>query len=181
MRRSVFARISIVLFCLLVAVQSGILAAEMGSAGGGWKAGTARVDITPDSPMWMAGYAARTRPAEGTLQRLWAKAVAIEDASGERGVLVTTDLLGFPRSVSDTIRSRLQERLRLSRAQIILNSSHTHSGPVLRDGMYHIYPVGEEEIRRIERYTVWLEDQIGRLVERAIQQLEPAQIRFGTG
>src|SRR5262245_8050858 len=32
-----------------------------------WKAGAARVKITPERPMWMSGYASRTGPAEGTL------------------------------------------------------------------------------------------------------------------
>ena len=30
-----------------------------------WKAGTAKVVITPDKPMWMAGYGSRTKPADG--------------------------------------------------------------------------------------------------------------------
>src|SRR6478672_5084190 len=36
-----------------------------------WKAGTAAVKITPEQPMWMSGYAARTKPAEGTLNDLY--------------------------------------------------------------------------------------------------------------
>lgn len=42
-----------------------------------WHAGTASVVITPDSSMRMAGYGAREEPAEGTLQDLHAKAVAL--------------------------------------------------------------------------------------------------------
>lgn len=181
MKRNIFIGISVLFLCILFSFPSVIVASEKDTPADGWKVGTARVDITPDSAMWMAGYAARTRPAAGTLQRLWAKAIAFEDAAGQRGVLITTDLLGFPRTVSDTIRTRLQERLRLSRAQIILNSSHTHSGPVLRDAMYHIYPIGKEEIWRIERYTSQLEDQIVRMVERAFHRMRPVRIRFGTG
>ena len=48
----------------------------------------------------MAGYAGRTKPAEGKLHDLHAKALALEDAGGRRLVLVTTDLLGFPREMS---------------------------------------------------------------------------------
>src|SRR5688572_410894 len=40
-----------------------------------WKAGVATVVITPDGPMWMAGYAARDKPAEGKLHDLKAKAL----------------------------------------------------------------------------------------------------------
>ncbi len=63
-----------------------------------WKAGVARTVITPKTSQWMAGYAARTRPADGKLHDLWAKALALEDEKGNRVVLVTTDLLGFPKN-----------------------------------------------------------------------------------
>jgi len=44
-----------------------------------WKAEVAAAKITPDTLMLMAGYAARKQPAEGTLQELYAKALALED------------------------------------------------------------------------------------------------------
>ncbi len=39
-----------------------------------WKAGVARVKITPEESMWMAGYASRDHASEGKLTDLWAKA-----------------------------------------------------------------------------------------------------------
>src|SRR5690349_11716046 len=54
-----------------------------------WKASAATVAITPDRPVWMAGYAARDKPAEGKAQDLYAKALALEDVSGVRFVIVT--------------------------------------------------------------------------------------------
>jgi hypothetical protein len=94
----------------------------------GWKAGVAEVVITPAQAMWMAGYALRTKPAEGKLHDLKAKALCLKDSAGYEVLLVTSDLLGFPKAVSDRIRDLLQKRMGLSKAQIILNSSHTHSG-----------------------------------------------------
>ena len=52
------------------------------------------------TPMWMAGYASRTEPAEGKLHDLWAKALALEDAAGKRVVLVTLDVCGIDRELS---------------------------------------------------------------------------------
>jgi hypothetical protein len=40
-----------------------------------FEAGVGRVKITPPTPFWMSGYAARTHPSEGVLQDLWAKAL----------------------------------------------------------------------------------------------------------
>src|SRR5438128_2342338 len=106
----------------------------------GWKAGTARVVITPNEPQWQAGYASRTHAADGKLHDLWAKALALEDQTGQRAVLVTTDLLGFPKAMSDRIRDRLNSQFGLSKAHIMLTSSHTHSGPVLDNALQDIYP-----------------------------------------
>ena len=69
----------------------------------GWKAGVARVVITPEQSMWLAGYGSRDHPSEGTIHDLWAKALALEDANGKQAVLITSDLLGFPKNLSDRI------------------------------------------------------------------------------
>ncbi|RRB06868.1 neutral/alkaline non-lysosomal ceramidase N-terminal domain-containing protein [Larkinella rosea] len=142
----------------------------------GWKAGVASVIITPKEPQWMAGYAARTHISDGKLHDLWAKALALEDESGKQAILVTSDLLGFPKLLSDRIRDRLKTRFGLSKDQIILNSSHTHSGPVLAHALFDIYPLDANELTKIDRYTQQLEDQIVTLVGRALKQLEPAEL-----
>ena len=64
-----------------------------------WKAGLARVDITPRESIWLAGYGARTKPSEGVLQPIYAKALALQDESGAVTVLVTSDLLGFTKEL----------------------------------------------------------------------------------
>ena len=70
-----------------------------------WKAGVARVKITPQEFMWMAGYASRTKPAEGTHADLWARALVLEDAGGKRGVLISLDLVGIDRPLSSDLRN----------------------------------------------------------------------------
>ena len=147
----------------------------------GWKAGVARTVITPDEPMWQAGYASRTQASEGQLHDLWAKALVMEDADGKRAVLVTTDLLGFPKGLSDRIRERLAAKYRLSKAQIILNSSHTHSGPVLQDALYDIYPLDAKQLTKVRKYTLRLENQIVDVVGQAINALEPVELSAQNG
>ncbi|GAB4020048.1 hypothetical protein GCM10028808_59900 [Spirosoma migulaei] len=142
----------------------------------GWKAGTASMVITPKEPQWQAGYASRTHAADGKIHDLWAKALALEDETGKRAVLVTTDMLGFPKAMSDRIRERLNSQFGLSKAQIILNSSHTHSGPVLDNALQDIYPLDATEQAKINRYSRWLEAQIVTLVGQAFQKLEPVAL-----
>ncbi|MBN2412432.1 neutral/alkaline non-lysosomal ceramidase N-terminal domain-containing protein [candidate division KSB1 bacterium] len=146
-----------------------------------WQVGIARVDITPADTLWMAGYAARNHPAEGTSHKLWAKAIAVQDSSGYTGLLITTDLLGFPKNLSDSIRDRLIQKYGLSRAQVILNSSHTHSGPVLRQGLYDIYPLTAAHIEKIENYSRQLSDKIVSLAGEAIKNKRPMRLFADNG
>ena len=146
-----------------------------------WKAGIARVVITPQKPMWMAGYAARVKPSEGMLQDLWAKALYLEDNEGKKALLVTTDLIGFPKEMSDQIRDSLQNRLGLSRAQIILNSSHTHSGPVLSGSLNNIYPMDDAQKALVQEYSNWLVNRVINVGVDAMKSAEPAKIFSNNG
>ena len=94
-----------------------------------FQAGVARVKITPPQPFWMSGYAARTHPSDGLYQDLWAKALALRDGEGHQAVLVTTDLIGLPRALSDEVAERVRRRFKVEREALVLSSSHTHCGP----------------------------------------------------
>jgi hypothetical protein len=147
----------------------------------GWKAGVASVVITPEKPMWMAGYANRDHPSEGKIVDLWAKALALEDSTGKRVVLITADLVGIPKALSDQVRDQLQKRFNLSRSQIAINTSHTHTGPVLSDALAAIYPVNASQQKDIDAYTNQLGQKLVALVEQAIHAMEPAKLYSGNG
>ncbi len=146
-----------------------------------WKAGVARVLITPEQPMWAAGYAARDHQTDSILHDLWVKALAIEDAEGSKAVLISADLLGFPKALSDRIRDRLENEYKLSRARIILSGTHTHSGPVLEDALYDIYPLDTQDIPLIELYSGKLANQIVALAGEALSSMEPVKIYAQNG
>jgi len=167
--------------CIALTFISAAAPGESKSPDPTWRAGVSRVVITPEQAMWMAGYAARDHESESTMHDLWAKALALEDAEGHKAVLITSDLLGFPKALSDQIRDQLEREYQLSRARIILNSTHTHSGPVLKDGLYDIYPFDQEQISVIEQYSAWLADQIIILVGEALDSMEPVQIYAQNG
>ena len=95
-----------------------------------WKVGVAKIDITPQENMWMAGYGSRDKVSEGTLHPIWAKCLVFEDQVGEKAVMITTDLLGLPYQLSQNLRTALETRFSIAKSNILFNSSHTHSGPV---------------------------------------------------
>jgi len=159
------------------------------SAAGGWKAGTAKVVVTPEEPVWMAGYASRNHPSEGVLVDIWAKALAIEDENGNRGVLVTTDLIGFRGGyMADRIRGRLKTNYGLENDQVILSSSHTHTGPELMvhpdDYLDDPNLTGlhsPEQREGIRKYSEKLEDKIVDIVGKALDSMEPVKLYSGQG
>ena len=147
----------------------------------GWKAGVASVKITPQQSMWMAGYGGRDHVSEGTIHDLWAKALALEDSLGNRAILITADVLGFPKEISDRIREQLRQKLHLSESQIILSASHTHSGPVLPNSLVDIYPLDDVEKEKVKQYGSFFEAKIVALATEAFQTAEPVRIFAGNG
>ena len=144
-----------------------------------WKAGLAKAVITPTEALWMAGYGGRDRPAEGTLHDLWIKVLVLEAADGHRVVVLTSDLLGIPQSIYEHTLQELKGKFDLDPADIMLTSSHTHCGPVLRGALSDIYPLDDGQIRLIDRYTTRLEGQIIDCVARAVADLSPARVSAG--
>src|SRR5437762_2748822 len=68
-----------------------------------WKVGLARVKITPERPVPMAGYASRTKPSEKVATDLYVQAMVLEDRDGQKAAIVTSDLIGFPAAVAEPI------------------------------------------------------------------------------
>ena len=99
--------------CLLMGVLSttvwpGSLSAAADKPQTTWKAGAASVVITPEQPMWMAGYAARDKPSEGKVHDLNAKALALEGAT--KGITVNAVAPGYVST--DMVRAVPEEILK---------------------------------------------------------------------
>jgi putative membrane-bound dehydrogenase-like protein len=151
------------------------------AAEGEYKAGVAVKVITPKEPMWMAGYAARNKPAEGKVHELYAKALCLQDAQGKKLVLVTTDLIGIPRPLAEKVTQAVEKTHGIPRSAIMLTSSHTHCGPVLRANLIDMYGLNAEEARKVEQYTDQLTQDLIELIGSALKKLEPVQLLFGEG
>ena len=158
-----------------------VLAALPVCAHGQWKAGVATRTITPKEPMWMAGYGARDKPSEGVLHEIFAKALALEDAEGTRSVIVSAEILGFSRDMADAISQRVEKKYGVPRARLLLNASHTHSGPVTSEVLRPAYPLDDKQIAIIQRYTAWFLDQVVEVVGASLSDMRPADLSFGQG
>ncbi len=158
-----------------------LLPANPAAAQSGWKAGVARVDITPHESIWLAGYGDRTKPSEGVRQNIYAKALALQDSQGATSVIVTADLLGFSREMSNPIAERAKQKFGLPRERLVFNASHTHSAPVTGNLLRPAYPFSDDQMQVRRKYTATLLDQVVDLIGRSMQNLAPAQLDFEQG
>ncbi len=147
------------------------------------RAGLARVCITPDKPLWLQGYGSQSRfkPFAGKLNDLFAKAMAIEDARGERAILITLDLCVLRAAEANVLFERLVKATGLERRQILVNLSHTHSGPIFGPSDVSRVPMPEEVKETTMAYTERLYGQIADVAVAAMADLKPATLGWGTG
>ena len=146
-----------------------------------YKAGAGRVVITPEKPIYMSGYASRNHPSEGKIHDLWAKALAIEDSRGNRVVIVTTDLVGLPRGITDAVAVRIAKEYGIERANLVLTSSHTHTGPLIRGNLESMFQLSDADRQVVHEYAAKLTDNLVKVVGDALQHLAPANVSYATG
>jgi neutral ceramidase len=146
-----------------------------------FKAGVATVVITPSEPIWMAGYSSRNKPAEGKEHDLFAKAVALEDSAGTVLVIVGTDLVGLPRSISEPVAREVAKRAGLPRERLMLTSSHTHCGPVVRDNLMDMYDMPAKMRPKVAAYGDFLQQKLVEVTLAALKDRKPALMHRGEG
>jgi hypothetical protein len=133
--------------------------------------------------MWMAGYASRDHVAEEKLTDLWAKALVLRDPQAQTVVLITLDLIGIDRPLSQSICQKLMQKHGLKREQIAINCSHTHTGPVVARNLrpMHYLQLSDEQKKMVDDYANYLEESVVKVVDDAFNSLIPSQISWGSG
>ncbi len=146
-----------------------------------WEAGFSTVKITPTQPVFLAGYASRDKPYANVDADLFVKAIALKDSEGNQLVIVTSDLIGFRESIAVAIFERLHKQTGLKREQILLNSSHTHTGPLLTLDPRPRGNLSPGDVQRSVLYTRGLQDKVVQVVKQALDKMEPVKLSWGSG
>ena len=161
-----------VLVCLMLALP--LVAGDL-------QVGVGRIQITPERPIYLSGYASRKKPMEGVKQQIWAKALAFSDRKNGKFVVVTTDLIGMSRTLSERVGAEVEKKYGLRRAQLMINSSHTHSGPTVRDNLETMFDLSPEQKKAIVDYGNGLVAKLVTVVGAALGDLQPAEVEIGHG
>ena len=146
-----------------------------------WKAGVAKVKVTPTESIWLSGYANRTKPSEGVLQDIFVKALAIQYESGATSVILTSDLQGLDVAMIDEIAARAQKQFGVTRERLVLNYSHNHSAPVTGQVLHLYYDLAPDQKAKVDAYTSWLVDRMVQVIGESIRNVAPAKLSFNQG
>jgi neutral ceramidase len=93
------------------------------------KAGWAEVNITPPLGLEMGGRGPTETVGDSVLDPLYAQVLCVQDDRGSLFVLVSFDLVGMTHDLSDRIRLKIAHETGADWNLVVLNVSHTHSGP----------------------------------------------------
>ena len=141
--------------------------------------GCAKVDITPEFPLPLAGFGHRTGCFESVERELYARLFLFQqDISGGspvRALLVSADLIWWADERMEGLRNLLSERWGLKRDMVIFSATHTHSGP--QTSTRFVPSIGVAD----SRYLELLERKIADGVEAALGNLEPVSVSQGLG
>lgn len=93
------------------------------------KIGYYKVDITPSFSVEISGYGFYLkRKSEGIHDPLFAKSIYLNDGENEI-LIISCDLIGINREEIVKIREEIERETKIPFYNIIISSTHTHSGP----------------------------------------------------
>jgi len=143
-----------------------------------FKAGVAKLLITPQKMGWMTGYGNRNKPANGTKADLFTRALALEDGAGKVVLLITADILGFPPQLSRELRKDLHDNLGVDESAILLVASHTHGGPAVpqRPSMEIFHGLDETTGKDVFEYAEFLKERVMVAARQAMAARNPARL-----
>lgn len=153
--------------------------------------GVARVDITPERPIRLAGYGSRSKSeSEGIIHRLKAEALAFGSDAEHPSVLITVDLVGITEQITSKLKQELLKKAGINPAQVVICASHTHGGPEIgnllnilqyREGGYSDSLLPLDQSVHIAEYTEMLSQKLEEVSLAALKNRKPALVAWGQG
>ncbi len=145
--------------------------------------GLGRRDITPDTPIPLAGYAGRKKPADKVDAPLLVQALAFKNPTGERFVFVALDNCEVSHAFIQPVMQQVSSKYQLPAGAVAVISSHTHSGPVLADTLPGMPqpPAASPEQRCVQNYSLALQSNLVAVVGEALEDVQPAVLEYGVG
>jgi sugar phosphate isomerase/epimerase len=149
-------------------------------------AGWATANITPLRPVNLVGQYEK-RIARAARDPLTVTALALETRDGtepvEQAILVSCDVIGIPKVITERLRERLAPLLPgFELRKLVLNATHTHTAPGLVDTAYPPYDLsGDPGVMKPSEYAEFFLERVAQAVVEAWQNRKPAGLSWGLG
>ena len=137
------------------------------------KAGTSKINITPDEPVRMSGYAARSEPFKGVHDDIFASAVVFDNGQ-IKTCIITADVIGFSHEYVDETKNMIEKETGIPAASILITAAHNHGGPTTR-------AYGGEPTKSETEYVKILKEKMVQIVKESDEKLEPVKIGVAKG
>lgn len=137
------------------------------------RAGWAEVETTPPLGLPMGGRGPRFTPGAHILDPLCAQAIVLEDSRGKRTLWISADLIGLAPVIAEPLRYDLSALTGIPIEAVVLNFSHTHSGPM---GGFEGYATTVPKPPELHAYDESLCRNIVRAALAAVDNLQPVAV-----
>jgi neutral ceramidase len=142
------------------------------------KAGWAQIDSTPPLGLPMGGRGPRFSPGTEVLDPLAAQAVVLEDAKGARTLWLSIDMIGMAWPQTSGFRQELSAMTGIAFEAIVINFSHTHSGPM---SGFEGYATTADKPADLSAYEADLIQRCLKMSISAVEQLQEISVRVCRG
>lgn len=131
--------------------------------------------------MRLAGYSNLDHSA-GTLPKdIFARALAIDDGSGGRAVILSVELLATPRLLAERVAADIMKAHGLERGQIVISASGADGAPFVQGLLPVLAPAGIGEQHEIAEYTSGVSRALSDVASAALANLQPVRVSFSSG
>ena len=156
------------------------VSAQPQAAHTGLYAGFGKADITPAPGFPLAGNSLEGGQAAGYRHRLYARALVLEDRTGERFAFVTADLGLISSNLHRLTAERVSARTGIGADRLVISVTHTHSAP----GNHHGVRTYNEESSAYPGYDPamvdFMIDRFADAIETAFDEMRPAKAAWDT-
>jgi neutral ceramidase len=137
-----------------------------------FQAGAARSNLTPPLGQNIVG-GFHPYPCTAVHDELWAKCLVLDDGA-TRVAFVVCDVLGIVRPVYEEAARQIEAATGMKRSQLMMSATHSHSaGTVLGQSRYDLNA-------KLDGYQQFVAKRIADSVQRAVNNLAPARIGWGS-
>jgi neutral ceramidase len=142
------------------------------------KAGWCQVDITPPLGLPLGDRGPRFSPANEIRDPLCGQVLLMEDSKGTRQMWVSLDLIGLSYRSGAQLRYELAAISGTPYENVVVNFSHTHSGPMTN---FDKYATRVEPPPALIEYDLALHHNLMRAAAQALDRLQAVKINIYRG